>query len=77
MMSKIEKDDIEEYVKITEEDDDRMVKIKNNIRKLKPVELQIFMTYVHLGTYAATAREYNVSAPTIKTYINKIKEKIV
>lgn len=71
------KEDIEEYLTPTEEDDDTMLGIKENLKKLRPVELKIFMTYVHLGTYAATAREFNVSAPTIKSYINKIKEKII
>lgn len=71
------REDIEEYLTPTEEDDDQMIGIKENLRKLRPVELKIFMTYVDLGTYAATAREFNVSAPTIKSYINKIKEKII
>lgn len=74
---KITKEDMEEYVTITEEDDDIMVEIKNRIRNLKPMEQRIFLTFTHLGTYAATAREFNVSPPTIKTYINNIKSKLI
>lgn len=71
------REDIEEYITITEEDDDVMVDIKTRLRELKPMERKIFLTYTELGTFAATAREFNVSPPTIKTYINNIKEKIL
>ena len=76
-LMKITKEDIEEYITITDEDDDTMVEIKTRLRKLKPMEQRIFLTFTHLGTYAATAREFNVSPPTIKTYINNIKEKLI
>lgn len=74
---KITKEDIEEYVTITDEDDDTMVDIKTKLKNLKPMEQRIFLTYAHLESYAATARDFNVTPPTIKTYINKIKNKLI
>ena len=37
----------------------------------------ITVDYVECGTFAALARKYNVSAPTAKTYIMRLKEKIL
>lgn len=65
-----------EYTTITVDDDDMMVNIKDKLRSLRKVERDIFMTYVNEGTYAAVAAKYNVSAPTAKSYINIIREKI-
>lgn len=62
---------------VNDNDDDEMAILKTAIDKLKPVEKKIFLTYVELGSYAATARQFNVTAPTAKTYINNIKEKIL
>lgn len=66
----------DEYTTVTQEDDDMMVNIKDTLRSLRKVERDIFMTYVNEGTYAAVADKYNVSAPTAKSYINIIREKI-
>lgn len=65
-----------EYTTVTVDDDDMMVNIKDKLRSLRKVERDIFMTYVNEGTYAAVAAKYNVSAPTAKSYINIIREKI-
>lgn len=65
-----------EYTTVTVDDDDMMVNIKDKLRNLRKVERDIFMTYVNEGTYAAVAAKYNVSAPTAKSYINIIREKI-
>lgn len=65
-----------EYTTVTVDDDDMMVNIKDKLRSLRKVERDIFMTYVNEGTYAAVADKYNVSAPTAKSYINIIREKI-
>lgn len=66
----------EEYVLPTDEDDDEMLMIKEAIKSLNPIQQKIFLTYVSLGTYTATAKEFKVSNTTIKSYIGKIKEKI-
>ena len=66
----------EDYLTITEEDDDFMVNIKEKLMKLKRVERDIFLVYLNYGTYASVAQKYNVSAPTAKSYINIIREKL-
>lgn len=66
----------EDYLTITEEDDDIMVGIKEKLMKLKRVERDIFLVYLNNGTYASVAQKYNVSAPTAKSYINIIREKL-
>lgn len=66
----------EEYVTVNKDDDDRLVNIKERLMNLKKVERDIFLVYVNEGSYAAVAKKYNVSAPTAKTYINIIKNKL-
>lgn len=65
----------DDYLNVTVDDDDTMVGIKEKLGSLRQVERDIFLTYVNEGSYAAVAEKYNVSAPTAKTYINKIKDK--
>ena len=67
----------DEYKADEWKDDDIMFRIKTNIENLRPMEKKIWMTYVELGSYAATAKECNVSGPTAKSYINRIKDKIL
>lgn len=75
-MKKIE--DLEkEYVTITEEDDDVLLQIKRNLRNLREPEKLIFLKYLEKGTYVEVARLYNVSKPTAKAYIEKIKIKLI
>lgn len=57
-------------------DDDEMLSYKEAIGKLNTIQRKIFLTYVELGSYAATGREFGVSTPTAKKYINEIKNKI-
>lgn len=64
-----------DYV-VNDGDDDEMVNIKESIDKLTAPEKRILLTYVHFGTYAAVARQYNVSPPTAKTYIEAVKNKL-
>lgn len=66
----------EDYA-LTMEDDDRMAKIKEAVFALNSIQRKIFLTYVEIGTYAGTAKEYGVSVPTIKKYLKKIKENIL
>lgn len=68
---------IDEYTLTSTEDDDTTLKIKQAISKyLSPIELKIFLYYCELKSYAAVAREFNVSPPTVRTYLLKIKDKI-
>lgn len=67
----------EEYTAVDRmNDDDLMAGIKERLLNLKKVERDIFLVYVNEGSYAAVAKKYNVSAPTAKSYINIIKNKL-
>lgn len=68
---------VEEYLTVTDSDDDAMVTIKENMKALRPAEKRIMLTYIHYGTYAETGRQFNVSGGCIKSYIMNIKKKIV
>lgn len=68
---------VEEYLTVTDSDDDTMVTLKENIKALRPAEKRIMLTYIHCGTYAETGRQFNVSGGCIKSYITNIKKKIV
>lgn len=65
-----------DYIPNYEEDDDRLYNTKACIQALSRAERRILLTYVELGTYAAAAREFNVSPPTIKSYLNGIISKV-
>ena len=69
--------DINEYTEIQISDDDTLIVIKEAINKMRPMEQRLWIDYVECGTFAALARKYNVSAPTAKTYIMRLKEKIL
>lgn len=67
----------EEYTAVDRmNDDDLMAGIKERLLNLKKVERDIFLVYANEGSYAAVAKKYNVSAPTAKSYINIIKNKL-
>lgn len=68
---------INEYITPTINDDDTLYQIKCNIQQLREPERLIFVQYLETGTYAEIARLYNVSKPTAKTYIEKIKNKLL
>ena len=69
--------DINEFTEIQITDDDTLIVIKEAINKMRPMEQRLWIDYVECGTFAALARKYNVSAPTAKTYIMRLKEKIL
>lgn len=69
--------DINEYTEIQITDDDTLIVIKEAIEKMRPMEQRLWIDYIECGTFAALARKYNVSAPTAKTYIMRLKEKIL
>ena len=56
------------------EDDDEMFLIKQALSSLTSVQRKIYLTYLESGTYTATAKEFGVSVPTIRTYINNIND---
>ena len=58
----------------TMDDDDKMAHIKEVVDSLTSIQKKIFLTYCEIGTYAGTAREFKVCVPTVKRYINRIKE---
>ena len=65
-----------DYVPSFEEDDDRLFGAKECVQALSKMEKRILLTYVELQTYAASAREFHVSAPTFKNYLNGILAKV-
>ena len=69
--------DINEYTEIQISDDDTLIVIKEAIDKMRPMEQRLWIDYVECRTFASLARKYNVSAPTAKTYIMRLKEKIL
>ena len=69
--------DFNEYTEIQISDDDTLMVIKEAINKMRPMEQRLWIDYVECGTFAALARKYNVSAPTAKTYIMRLKEQIL
>ena len=69
--------DINEFTEIQITDDDTLIVIKEALEKMRPMAQRLWIDYVECGTFAALARTYNVSAPTAKTYIMRLKEKIL
>lgn len=67
---------MEEYQPKIMDDDEEIYALKEAISRLNTIQRQIFLTYTELGTYAATAREYGVSVPTMKKYLVEIRKKI-
>lgn len=69
-------EELEEDYRVTDEDDDEMMLIKNAVFALPTVQRKIWLVYTEIGTYSGTAKEYGVSVPTIKKYLKEIREKI-
>jgi predicted RNA polymerase sigma factor len=69
--------DFNEYTEIQMTDDDTLRVIKETIDNMRPMEQRLWIDYVESGTFAALARKYNVSAPTAKTYIMRLRDKIL
>lgn len=68
----------EEYLLHNEEEDDEMYQLKEALKyALNPLERKIFITYLEMETYAATAKLFKVSKPTVSKYINNLKTKII
>lgn len=62
-----------EYEPNEMEDEEPIFGLKKAISALNSVQRKIFLTYVDLGSFAATAREFGVCTATAKKYIKEIK----
>lgn len=59
------------------EDDENMYNLKEIISKLNEAEQRIMLLYVDSGSYSEVARQMNCTSPTAKTYIERVKNKII
>lgn len=67
----------EEYTEHNPLEDDELFWLKEALTNaLNPLERKIFLSYVEAGTYAATAKYFKVSTPTLSKYINTLRMKI-
>lgn len=60
----------------TEYDDDDMVELKNKVYQLTEPERRVLLLYAELGSYSAVGRQLKCSAPTVRKYIDIIRDKI-
>lgn len=68
----------EEYLMHTDQEDDEMYWLKEALKyALTPLERKIYITYLENETYAATAKIFKVTTPTVAKYITGLKEKII
>lgn len=58
-------------------EDDNLYRLKKALNILTPVEKKIMLTYCELGSYAAVAREFNVSCPTARKYLDEVRNKML
>lgn len=65
-----------DYLEITPNDDDRMMSLKQSIQNLNPVEKNIILLYVDLGSYRKAAEVLNIAPSTLLSKIKKIKQKL-
>lgn len=68
---------LKDYLSFEDSDDDALRTLKERILSLRPAERRILLTYIDLGTYSETAREFNVSSTCIRKYINDIRRKLI
>lgn len=62
-----------EYMEHLETDTDELYWTKECLKnEFTPVQRKIFITYLELGTYKATAELFNVSQPTVQKYIKNL-----
>ena len=63
----------QEYMEHLETDTDELYWTKECLKnEFTPVQRKIFITYLELETYKATAELFNVSQPTVQKYIKKL-----
>ena len=62
-----------EYMEHLETDTDELYWTKECLKnEFTPVQRKIFIAYLELGTYKATAELFNVSQPTVQKYIRNL-----
>lgn len=68
----------EEYLMHNDQEDDELYLLKEALKNaLTPLERKIYITYLENETYAATAKVFKVSIPTLSKYINGLKTKLI
>lgn len=68
----------EEYLIHNDQEDDELYWLKEALKNaLTPLERKIYITYLENETYAATAKVFKVSVPTVSKYISGLKAKII
>lgn len=68
----------EEYMMHNDQEDDELYLLKEALKNaLTPLERKIYITYLENETYAATAKVFKVSIPTLSKYINGLKTKLI
>lgn len=68
----------EEYLLHNDQEDDEMYWLKEGLKNaLNPLERKIYITWLENETYAATAKLFKVTTPTLSAYINNLKKKII
>lgn len=68
----------EEYITHGPDEDDELYLLKDALKyALNTLERKIFITYLENETYAATAKIFRVSVPTLAKYITGLKRKII
>lgn len=68
----------DEYLTHNIDEDDEMYWLKEALKEaLNTVERKIYLTYLERGTYAATAKAFKVTMPTLSKYVNNLKTKII
>lgn len=68
----------EEYLQHDINEDEELYWWKEGLKNaLNQIERKIFITYLEQGTYAATAKLFKVSTPTVIRYIQNLKGKLI
>ena len=68
----------EEYMLHNEEEDDELYWMKEGLKNcLNSIERKIYITYLENETYAATAKVFNVSTPTVSKYLGNLKARLI
>ena len=68
----------EEYTTHNDREDDEMYWTREALKnELNDVERKIYITYLENETYAATAKLFKVSTPTVCKYIKGLQNRII
>ena len=68
----------EEYTEHNIEEDDEVYLLKEALKNaLNTLERKIYIAYLENETYAATAKLFHVSTPTLAKYVAGLKQKII